>query len=372
MNVNSNSSNSSTLVQGANNSSEAFAGETPVFKAVKLSLYAIIFLISVVGNTLVCVVVARRRRLRTVTNLFVLNLAASDLAITCICIPFDIPVQENNYRWPYGGFACKLIWPLQTAAMFASIFTLTAVSLNRFWAIVYPLRKQMMKNHAVCVIVAIWVICVILTTPYVFVLRLDKTTMECGEHWPGIKYRKVYTASLFVLQYLLPLTVITLAYLKIGLELKQCANVKNALSVNAVLHQAHRNEARKVVRMLVVVTLLFAICVLPNNVMWLWLDFGNGAEYAKFWDMVAFTNIVLFANSAANPIAYTICHENFREEFKLYFTCDPTIFQSMAETTLTYTRTRLRSLTGTERLTTKSQAIEYGEILVIDSKETVI
>lgn len=352
------------------NASVSTAGETPAFKAIKLSLYAVIFLISVIGNTLVCVVVARRRRMRTVTNFFVLNLAASDLAITCICIPFDIPVQENNYKWPYGEFLCKLLYPLQTVAMFASIFTLTAVSLNRFWAIVYPLRKQMTKMHAIVVIVIIWVICILLTVPYVMVLSLDKTTMECGEYWPETDYRKAYTASLFALQYVLPLSVITLAYLKIGLELRTCASVKNALAVNAVLHNAHRNEARKVVRMLIVVTLLFAICVLPNNVMWLWLDFGNGDSYPHFWDMVAFTNIILFANSAANPMAYTICHENFREEFKLYFTCDPKIFQSMAETTITYTRTRLRSLTGNDRKI--SQAVEYGEILVVDAKETVI
>ena len=307
---------------------------------------------------------------RNVTNVFVLNLAISDLAITCICIPFDIPVQENNYKWPYGGFACKLIYPLQTAAMFASIFTLTAVSLNRFRAIVNPLSKQMRKIHAVVVIAIIWVICAMLTVPYVFVLNLDEASMNCGESWPGVNYRKAYTASLFALQYVLPLTVIALAYLRIGYELRQCSSIKNALAVNAVLHQAHRNEARKVVRMLIVVTLLFAICVLPNNVMWLWLDFGNGADYPHFWDVVAFTNIILFANSAANPIAYTICHENFRDEFKLYFTCDPKIFQSMAENTLTYTRTRLRSLTGTDRI--RSQAVEYGEILVIGAKETVI
>ncbi|XP_027055025.1 gastrin/cholecystokinin type B receptor-like [Pocillopora damicornis] len=358
------------------NISEETSGESSAIKGIKLSLYAIIFLISVIGNTLVCVVIARRRRMRTVTNFFVLNLAASDLAITCICIPFDIPVQENHHKWLYGKVLCKLLYPIQTMAVFSSIFTLTAVSLNRFWAIVYPLRKQMTKKHAFVVIVVTWVVCALLTVPYVVVLNLNETTNYCEENWPGIEYRKAYTASLFALQYLLPLCMITIAYLKIGLELRTCVNVKRRYSVNSVLHNARRNEARKVVRMLIVVTLLFAICVLPNNVMWLWLDFGNGASYSKFWDMVAFTNIILFANSAANPIAYTICHENFREEFKLYFTCDPKIFQSMAESTITYTRSRLRSLTGQDK--NISQTVEYNEILItdevliVDAKETVI
>lgn len=358
------------------NASEETSGESPSLKGIKLSLYAIIFLISVIGNTLVCVVIARRRRMRTVTNFFVLNLAASDLAITCICIPFDIPVQENHYKWPYGHVLCKLLYPIQTMAMFSSIFTLTAVSLNRFWAIVHPLRKQMTKRHASVVIVVTWVTCVLLTVPYMMVLNLDETNNYCDEFWPRVEYRKAYTASLFALQYLLPLCVITIAYLKIGLELRTCTSVKSGYSVNSVLHNTHRNEARKVVRMLVVVTLLFAICVLPNNIMWLWLDFGSGRSYSKFWDTVAFTNIILFANSAANPIAYTICHENFREEFKLYFTCDPKIFQSMAESTITYTRSRLRSLTGQDK--SVGQTADYSdlpvidEILVVDAKETAI
>ena len=350
---------------------DAHAGESSTFKAAKLSLYGIIFLVSVVGNSLVCVVITRRRRMRTVTNLFVLNLAISDLAITCICIPFDIPVQENIYRWPYGGFLCKILYPLQTLAMFASIFTLTAVSANRFWAIIYPLRKQMSKVHATATIIAIWLLCVLLTVPYMLVLRLDAETRQCVEEWPGTRYRKIYTASLFVLQYLLPLTVITVAYLGIGLELRTSTVGKNTPTLHAVLDKAHRNEARKVVRMLIVVTLLFAICVLPNNVMWLWLDFGSGGEYEHFWDVVAVTNIVLFANSAANPVAYTICHEKFREEFKLYITCDFKTLREVVESTATFTRNRFRSVSvGNEH--ENLATVTCRELLIVHSKETVI
>ena len=50
--------------------------------------------------------------------------------------------------------------------------------------------------------------------------------------------------------------------------------------------------------------------------MWLWLDFGNAAQYDKFWDLVAFCNITTYANSAANPICYTILNESFRSAFK--------------------------------------------------------
>lgn len=333
--------------------------ESAKFKIVKLFFYAIIFLISVIGNTLVCIVIVRRHRMRTVTNCFILNLAVADLAITCICIPFDIPVQENNYKWPYGSLLCKLLYPLQTMAMFASIFTLMAVSLNRYWAIVYPLQNQMSKRHAKGFISVIWLLSALVTLPYILVLRLDEETVSCEEHWPvNVNYRKAYTLSLFLVQYVVPLTVITLVYLKIAREMRKCIKKRKTSCINRDLSKSHQIERKRVVRMLIVVTALFAVCVLPNNIMWLWLDFGNGEEYEHFWDVVAVTNIILFANSAANPIAYTICHDNFREEFRHYVSCDRNIFKSILERSsfsraqrasyYTTTWTRISSMKGRE------------------------
>ena len=100
-------------------------------KAAKLMLYIVIFLISVIGNSMVCLVILRRRKMKTVTNYFILNLGIADLALTCICIPFDIPVQEMQYHWPYGSFMCKVLYPLQTLTLFAAVYTLTVVSLVR-------------------------------------------------------------------------------------------------------------------------------------------------------------------------------------------------------------------------------------------------
>ena len=308
------------------------SGESFTFKIVKLSLYAIIFLVSIVGNMLVVIVIIRRRRMRTVINYFIFNLAVADLAITCICIPFDIPVQENEYHWPYGPIMCRILYPLQTMSLFASIFTLTAVSLNRFRVIVYPLKKQMTKRNATFIIGIIWLVSGLLTTPYVAVLYINTDGMYCVERWPGIGYRKAYTASLFVCQYLVPLTIILLAYIRIAIELRKCIVIKKGVNTNSVLNKAQQEDAKKVLRMLITVTLLFAICVLPNNVMWLWLDFGNGGDWHHFNKSLAFTNIILFANSASNPIAYTICHEKFREEFRRYVTCDPRIFQTIQST----------------------------------------
>ena len=284
---------------------------TSHLRALKLTLYALIFLASAVGNSLVCTVISRRNKMKTVTNYFILNLAIADLTLNCICIPFDIPVQEMNHKWPYGALLCKVIYPLQTLALFASIYTLTAVSLSRYWAINHPLRQQLNIKKAKWIIFGIWIASLISVTPYVTVLKKNGETGMCEEFWSSKRARKTYTAFLFVFQYLLPLTVITGAYLSIGSEL-----ARRTRNGNGYLQDLQADEEKKVVRMLKIVTLLFAVCVLPTNVMWLWLDFGNADEYDKFWELVAFCNIITFANSAANPICYTILNESYRNAFK--------------------------------------------------------
>ena len=284
----------------------------PDLRAVKLTLYVVIFLVSAVGNSLVCTVILRRKKMKTVTNYFILNLAIADLTFTCICIPFDIPVQEMGYQWPYGALLCKVIYPLQTLSLFASIFTLTAVSLSRFWAINHPLRPQLTIRCAKWIILGIWIASLISVTPYMSVLIKDDESGRCDEDWPSKSARKTYTVCLFVFEYLLPLTIIAGAYMSIGWEL-----ARRAKHGNPHLQDLHTVEAKKVVRMLMVVTMLFAVCVLPNNILWLWLDFGNAEkQYDKFWELVAFGNIITFANSAANPICYTILNESYRDAFK--------------------------------------------------------
>ena len=342
------------------------------FRAARLLLYAVIFVISIVGNSLVCIVLAKLRGMRTVTNFLILNLAIADLAVTCICIPFDIPVQENDYKWPYGGFACRLLYPLQTAALFASIFTLTVLSLNRYRAIVFPLRQQIDVHHMRWILGLIWGLSLLLTSPYIAVLQMDRTKNECGEVWPNMEARRAYTASLFVFQYILPLTVITFTYVRIGTELKKRLGAGNPACSSALFGSQYQRETRQVLRMLVVVTLLFGVSVLPNNVMWLWMDFGNGGDYPYFSELVAITNIILFANSAANPIAYAICHENFREKFKLCFTCSLHTPRQATAAQPRFGRPRSLSDSLKTRLMSMSQASKKDSSTVDITRETLV
>lgn len=277
-----------------------------------LVLHTIIFVISTVGNGLVCFVILRRRAMKTVVNYLILNLAIADLIFTCICIPFDIPVQYMDYAWPYGATMCKIVYPIQTETLFASVYTLVALSLARYWAVVHPLKRQLTTERVKWAILVIWAVSFIPVTPYMAMLRLNRANLTCGENWKDTTSRKAYTLSLFLLQYIIPLSIISCAHFAIGFELTgRASREKN------IMRRIHIEEARKVSRMLITVTFLFAACVLPNNILWLWLDFGAADKtFVYFWEFLSFGNIIVFSNSALNPICYTMMNEAYKKEMR--------------------------------------------------------
>ena len=283
------------------------------WKVALLILHAIIFVISTIGNGLVCFVVIRKKSMKSVVNYLILNLAIADLIFTCICIPFDIPVQQMDYVWPYGALMCKVIYPLQTQTLFASVYTLTALSLTRYWAVVHPLKKQLTTERIKWVIIFIWVASFLPVSPYMAMLRLDKATLTCHENWKDKTSRKVYTLCLFFLQYVMPLAVISCGHIAITLDLKKRAVRKP----KNIMRSIHIMETRKVSRLLITVTLLFAVCVLPNNILWLWLDFGEADKrFVYFWEFLSFGNIIVFSNSALNPVCYAMMNDAYRKEIR--------------------------------------------------------
>lgn len=287
--------------------------------AVKIPKYLIssgIFLTSLCGNSFVCWAVWKRLRMRTVMNYFLVNLAIADLAFTLICLPFDLPVQENSCVWPYFEALCKALFPLQTMCAYASVFTLTAIGFSRYRAIVHPLKTQMGLAATKRIIIAIWIASFALVLPYVLVLKVNPTTSHCAESWPEPKqiYSRVYSFAIFFTQYALPLTVVFGSYLKICHELRTNGTPK----ADGRAQPAHALDAEKVLKMSIVVTVVFAVCALPNHIVWMVLDFAeNNCAQCNTWVIVA--NMFIFANSAADPVVYTIFSEKYREEFKNLF-----------------------------------------------------
>lgn len=288
---------------------------SPVFRIITMFFYILIFVVSSLGNGFVFMVVLYRQRLQTVMNYFLVNLAAADLTFTVICIPFDLYVQESGAEWPYSRAFCKVLYPLQTMSLYASVFTLCAISFSRHRAIVYPLKKQFTVHRTKCLLVAIWGASLMAVVPYMVVLRVDGD-QRCVEKWPepASTYRHSYTLFIFVTMYFAPLAIIMWAYLRIWVALRtEEAPVQGQPN--------HAIENARVLKMAVCISVTFAICMLPNQVTYLVLDVYHDGQYQIHREWIIIGNLMVFLNSALDPVVYTVFNEKYRDEFRKVLKC---------------------------------------------------
>lgn len=268
-----------------------------------------ILCINLIGNIIVISVILLRRRMQTFTNWMILNLALADLSVAIYCITLELPLEIYN-KWIYEKFFCTILYPIQSATIYGSVFTLLVLSCSRFWAIIYPFSRQPTTFGAKVCICGIWIASFALVTPYMIALEFDESETNCKEVWSE-KHRKIFTFLTFIFQYVMPLTIVTLAYALIACDVI----CKNRHSETRYADRRKYEENRKLTRLLLAVTLVFAICVLPYHAVTIAVEFGNGGCFEYITDVTIGSYLLLYLNSALNPILYNLFSSHFRQGF---------------------------------------------------------
>ncbi|XP_012513885.1 PREDICTED: neuropeptide FF receptor 1 [Propithecus coquereli] len=297
--------------------------------------YALIFLLCMVGNALVCFIVLKNRHMRTVTNMFILNLAVSDLLVGIFCMPTTL-VDNLITGWPFDNATCKMSGLVQGMSVSASVFTLVAIAVERFRCIVHPFREKLTLRKALVTIAVIWALALLIMCPSAVTLTVTREEhhfmvdarnrsyplYSCWEAWPEKGMRKVYTTVLFSHIYLAPLALIVVMYARIARKLcKAPGPAQDGEEAAASGRRAARRKAR-VVHMLVMVALFFTLSWLPLWALLLLTDYGQlSAPQLHLVTVYAFpfAHWLAFFNSSANPIIYGYFNENFRRGFQAAF-----------------------------------------------------
>ncbi|XP_051971688.1 neuropeptide FF receptor 1 like 3 [Xyrauchen texanus] len=329
----SNSTNSSS-VQGIILS--PYYQHSLAMAAVFTLAYLFIFLLCVIGNSLVCVIVLRNRHMRTVTNTFILNLAVSDLLIGIFCIPTTL-VDNLITGWPFSNTICKLSGLVQGMSVCASVFTLVAIAVDRFRCIVYPFKPKLTLYVAKVSILMIWLLALAIMFPSVLMLTVEQEKghftihddnynrtfplYSCYETWPEPDMRKVYTTVLFVHIYVIPLALIMLMYGRIGAKLFPAATLASAERRDVPSQGMCSTSQRKikVIKMLIVVAVLFTLSWLPLWTLMLLTDYarpeGDKLEFLTSY-IFPLSHWLAFSNSSINPVIYGYYNKNFKRGFQ--------------------------------------------------------
>lgn len=104
------------------------------FKPLIIPCYALVVLVGVFGNYLLLYVICHTRKMHNVTNFFIGNLAFSDMLMCATCVPFTLAYAFNPRGWVFGRFMCYLVFLIQPVTVYVSVFTLTAIGVDR-WVI---------------------------------------------------------------------------------------------------------------------------------------------------------------------------------------------------------------------------------------------
>ncbi|KAH8267032.1 hypothetical protein KR018_001911, partial [Drosophila ironensis] len=182
--------------------------------------YSAILLCAVVGNLLVVLTLVQNRRMRTITNVFLLNLAISDILLGVFCMPVTL-VGTLLRHFIFGEVLCKLIQFAQAASVAVSSWTLVAISCERYYAICHPLRSRTWQtiNHANKIIAIIWMGSLLCMTPIAAFSQLMPTSRpglrKCREQWPAdsLNYERAYNLFLDLALLVLPLMALSFTYL---------------------------------------------------------------------------------------------------------------------------------------------------------------
>ena len=267
-----------------------------------LILYCVIFTVGLLGNGLVIYVTGFRMK-RTVNSVWFLNLALADFLFTAFLI-FTIISVSQGHQWPFGYLMCKLNSLVIAVNMFASIFLLTAISLDRclsIWVVVWAQNKRTVRK-AQLISVAIWMTAIVCSIPYATFRKLrGKDKMYCSYSESYTPERKmILTTFRFVMGFLIPFLVICVSYAAIGVRAGR-------------LQRTRKHRPRRII---VSVILAFFICWLPFHVMqFIQL---KGTSQLKMVAQIGGTLTVClaFLNSCLNPILYVFMCDEFQKKLK--------------------------------------------------------
>ncbi|XP_028655630.1 gastrin-releasing peptide receptor [Erpetoichthys calabaricus] len=295
------------------------------------SVYGLIILIGLIGNITLIKIFCTVKSMRNVPNLFISSLALGDLLLLVTCAPVDASRYLAD-DWLFGRLGCKLIPFIQLTSVGVSVFTLTALSADRYKAIVRPMDIQ--TSHAtakICIrAVMIWIFSMTLAVPEAIfsdlhtfhVMDTNKSFVSCAPYpHSGDLHPKIHSMVSFLVFYVIPLFIISIYYYYIAKNLIRSAY---NIPVEGNIHVRRQIESRKRLAKTVLVFVgLFAFCWLPNHVIYLYRSYHYSEVDTSLLHYISSicARILAFSNSCVNPFALYLLSKSFQKHFNNQLCC---------------------------------------------------
>ena len=250
----------------------------------------------------------------------------SDMLFAILLFPVLVKLLYID-SWLIGGplsqASCKLVAFLIDLSGAVSIQSLVLIAVDRFGAVVYPLRSPLISSK-LCpfFILATWIVAMAIQSPELVAFKLAEYPggSVCSRHWNeafgASSSFKSYSASIIVLLYLAPFVLIAILYIIIYIKLKS-QKIDWEHSVNA--GQQRQQRERNALKLSIAIVLGLAVCMLPFALYLLLVSFASDIWSCGFLYFITVTRFMTRANCAINPCICFIFSRNYREGLKTLF-----------------------------------------------------
>ena len=315
-----------------------------------LEIVAIItvLVIGLVGNIFVLIIAHKRNTRKTIHRIFVTCLVVADLVLLCIDSPLSI---LKRFNLASEIFYCKVHFIVVTTSYNAGLFTITSMAMHRCHIVTHPWRPKLKSKGAIIWVSLIWLAAFIMVIPLIVVIKA--TENGCEEVWPTLGHRQAYTASLILIQYIMPLLITAICYIRIWLFLKRrpvFSGNRGSTSARETPGEENTRESIAIIKTVAVIVLLFLVFLLPTQVAWMLLDFRNISS-DELWFA---SDILTRLHSCLNPVVYGVMNKQYRRSYVTFLSrmlcCSPSsrVAQPQLQGPLDHQVTNRTACNGTE------------------------
>ncbi|XP_030389187.1 neuropeptides B/W receptor type 2 [Gopherus evgoodei] len=297
-----------------------FHEQSPDFYVVLPVIYSVICAVGLTGNTAVIYVILKAPKMKTVTNMFILNLAIADDLFTLV-LPINIAEHLLHY-WPFGAILCKIILSIDHYNIFSSIYFLTVMSIDRYLVVLATVRSKRMPHRtyraARIVSLCIWALVTIIVLPFTIFANVYVDGLEiksCGLNFPKperfwFKASRIYT---LILGFAIPVSTICILYTMMLYKLRNMHLNSNAKALD--------KAKKKVTIMVFIVLTVCLFCWTPFHLATIVALTTDLAQTSLVIGISYFITSLSYANSCLNPFLYAFLDDSFRKSFRKMLEC---------------------------------------------------
>ena len=291
----------------------------------KTFAYCLLFLVSLVGNTFVAMIVFKTKTLRKPFNFLTVNMAMSDFLSPIFLFPCNL-VLTHTRSWliggPLGQVLCKLIISAPNVSCAVSIQSLVLITVDRFGAVVFPLRSPLINSKRCRFFIpATWIIAIAIFCPNLFATKVVESpeglacVLDQNDAFGGYSSFKNFSMVMNVVMFYAPLVFIAIVYSAIALKIKS-QKIPGEQSTNT--REKRLKKQWNVLKLSVAIVLEFALCWLPQSIVWLMFfnsdrTITSSCGFYYFWSVSIF---LAMSNCAINPWICICFGGNYRQGLK--------------------------------------------------------